>query len=331
MTALHHENPGLVTHEMTTVTNTLESPMDAAVGRSISESSTGVADAGGAAPGMGPEGSGRLERALPRGVQGIVHATPVMKRSIELRTDKGQRVYRRAFDRLRADLYVLTVRTRVMGHDDAARAIEAIISEAFEHVTRDLKADLERTEVLIDSVKLDEYADYPLALREQARFSTPRARQYLLLIEQMDELLVRYDALWLHGIIETPVHVQRSQAWQQRLLKVANRLRELANRTRVTLARQPNGRIAPAAMQILKDDITGTDSPTVDSSVFDAEQGVRVITAADATGQASRADDDLDVPSHEEPGYTEEALAQEDAASVALAADKGAHQRARAS
>jgi hypothetical protein len=164
--------------------------------------------------------------------------TPVWSCSITLNTDFGQRVYKRAWDRLKADLYVCTVRTRSSGMDEAAKAIEGVITEAFESARKDLESELARVETLMDSVKLTDLPAYKGVQTLEVEFSTPRAKEFLNLIVQMDQLLMRYDALWLTGHIETHPRVQRSQNWQRRLIKIANRLRELANRTRTGINRE---------------------------------------------------------------------------------------------
>ncbi len=85
---------------------------------------------------------------------------PVFSVSVKLNTEFAQRVYKRCFDRLKADLYVLTVRTRAGGMDEAAKAIETILSEAFAIARQDLDSELERSDALLDDVKLTDLAEY---------------------------------------------------------------------------------------------------------------------------------------------------------------------------
>ena len=174
----------------------------------------------------------------------VPRAMPVMTVKLEFNTDHAQRVYRRAFDRLKGDLYVCTVRTRSSGMDAAADAIENIISEAFSSVRKDLDSELERVEVLLDAQKIVAVAEFPGVQSFDAQYSTPRAKEYLDLLRKMDQLLMRYDTLWLAGEITTHQRVSRSQNWQRRLIKVANRLRELGNRTRHGLTREAQLRAA---------------------------------------------------------------------------------------
>jgi hypothetical protein len=168
--------------------------------------------------------------------------TPVGKCQVNLATEFAQRVFYRTWDRLKADLYVLTVRTRTAEQLEAAGALETLITESFDKARSDLVADMERTEVLRDHVKVRDIPDYEDRLDTLATFSTPRAREFLAIIQLMDQLLVLYDALWLAGYVETQERLSRSQNWQRRLVKVTNRIRELANRTRGQLSRQMDQR-----------------------------------------------------------------------------------------
>ena len=184
----------------------------------------------------GPHPSASPRASAPPG------AMPVFKYTLTLNSDFTQRVYRRTFDRLKADLYVLTVRTRASGMDEAADAIEAVITEAFASARKDLETELERSDVLLDDVKMSDLAEYERKLVTQAAYSTPRAREFLDLLLKLDQLLMRYDALWLTGHIETRPRIARSQNWQRRMTKIANRLRELGNRTRASLTREAERR-----------------------------------------------------------------------------------------
>jgi hypothetical protein len=219
---------------------------------------TPVASNSASGPGRRPEGPGRAE---PRTI--IPPATPVLSYALTLNSDFAQRVYRRTWERLKPDLFVLTVRTRRSRQHEAAKAIENIITDAFSKTRRDLSADLERTEVLIDHVKLTDFPQYKQALSTQATYSTPRAKEFLLLLQQMDQLLIRYDALWLNGHIETHIREDRSHNWSRRLIKICNRLRQLAQTTRTKLARSPEQTTADSRPDSTR---SATDSSRLDEA-----------------------------------------------------------------
>lgn len=199
---------------------------------------------------------------------------PVFSVSVKLNTEFARRVYKRCFDRLKGDLYVLTVRTLAGRMDDAAKAIETILSESFSSVRKDLDSELERSDALLDDAKLTDLAQYENIPEIRAAYSTPRAKEFLDLLLKMDQLLMRYDALWLSGHIETHQYWARCHNWQRRLTKVANRLRELGNRTRAGLARQQ----------------TGTPTPALDQPAAVPQAS----PATSATDSTEPADDDLD-------------------------------------
>ncbi len=88
---------------------------------------------------------------------------------------------------------------------------------------------------------------------------------------------MRYDALWLSGHIETQQRWTRCQNWQRRLTKVANRLRELGNRTRTGLTRESEKRAqavntTPAASPAAASDpAPPADTPVVETDDLEHE------------------------------------------------------------
>ncbi len=165
-------------------------------------------------------------------------ARPAWRRRITLNTAFAQRVYKRTFDRMKADLFVLTVRTCAQGQNEAAAAAEQFLEEQFGKVREDLNGELERAEVLMDHAGIDSMPVYEEALATEAEITTPNAGQYLSLIESLDQFLMRLDALWLTGKVETKHRTARSHEWQRRLIKLAGRVRDLGDRTRKFLSTQ---------------------------------------------------------------------------------------------
>jgi hypothetical protein len=208
---------------------------------------------------------------------------PVLSVNVKLNTEFAQRVYKRCFDRLKGDLYVLTVRTHAGGMDEAAQAIENILTETFASVRKDLDSEMERSDVLLDSVKLNELADYEGVTSIKATFSTPRAKEFLDLLIKMDQLLMRYDALWLTGNIESRQRWTRCQNWQRRMTKVANRLRELGNRTRSGLTREAEKRAASTPAAGIPAAGTSAASAPADATTAAADRDVSDTATSDST------------------------------------------------
>lgn len=197
-------------------------------------------------------------------------ALPTLSLDIVLNTEFSRRVYKRCFDHLKGDLYVLTVRSLAFGLNEQAQVAETTLTEAFAHVRRDLDSELERTDVLLDHLKVGALADYEGVEPIHATYSTPRAREFLDLLLKMDQLLMRYEVLWLSGHIETQQRMTRSRNWQQRLIKMANRLRESGNRTRAALTRESDRR-SPAAASGSQSQMSSESATTETEAPADME------------------------------------------------------------
>lgn len=219
--------------------------------------------------------------------------TPALCRAITLNTIHCQRIYRRVWDRIKADIFVLTVRTRIMGFDDAGEAAENFLEEQFAQARADLAADIERADVLMDEHELSDRASYgDHALRIVAEYTTPQANQYLDLLLALDELLMRHDSLWLSGIIAPKERTVRGYEWQRRLIKLANRVRNLGDRTRQALNEEQTRRQAGAKPRAASDadssDTTASPSdPTPTQSSVEAESGSESDTDAPSAEPAS--------------------------------------------
>jgi hypothetical protein len=151
---------------------------------------------------------------------------PAMSVDIQLNTVFAQRVYHRVWDRIKGDIFTLTVRSRGLGRDDIADTAETILKDHFDKIREDLTGDITRTDMLMDQVGITELGRYDGALSVSADFTTPQAKQYLDLVLSMDQLIMRMEALWLQGEIDTKSCKDRSYEWQRRLVKVANRIRQ---------------------------------------------------------------------------------------------------------
>ncbi len=165
-------------------------------------------------------------------------AKPAWSRKLTLNTSYTQRVYNRVWDRLKADIFVLTVRTVAMGYVEAATAAEKLLSEQIEKIRADLSKEIERSDYLMEQCGITDLPSYDGAKTIAAEYTSPFANQYLTLIEMMDQSLLRLDALWLTGQVETAQRTNRSYEWQRRLIKLANRIRALGDQTRSGLRKQ---------------------------------------------------------------------------------------------
>ena len=198
-----------------------------------------------------------------------------LSQTLSLQSPVAQRIYNRAFDRLKADLYTLTVSARTVDMDAAADVAEKFLKDAMDQLKRDLQEDIRRTDVLMDQNDIETTGNYPGAIELQASFTTPQAKRFLDLIQGVDTLAVRLDALWLNQIIDTRNCKDRQYQWQRRLFKTANRTREHAHSARraLTAAQERRGSRPGPGSEPDEDTGNGVDDATTASAEAGAPAG----------------------------------------------------------
>ena len=202
-------------------------------------------------------------RPSPRPRQRAPLAVPSLSQTITLKTSISQRAYHRSYERLKADIYTLTVRTRTLDMDEAADLAETFLKNTFDQMETDLRDDIRRTDVSMEQADLSDTGRYEGAITRDATFTTPQAKRFLDVIVTVDTLVARLDALWLHGVIDTRNCKSRAYEWQRRLFKAANRIREHANSARKSIAAEVERRGRRAAPESDQD----TDAPPSDEII----------------------------------------------------------------
>lgn len=212
-------------------------------------------------------------------------AVAALTTRITLNSPTTQRVYRRTFERLKADIYTLTVRTRTLDLDEAADTAEGIIATMFDQLQKDLREDIRRTDLSMERDGITDTGVYAAAATMDATITTPLAKRFLDIIQAVDTLIVRLDVLWLNDSIDTRNCKDRAYTWQRRLFKTANRIREHAHTARKAMQSELQRRGARARPSAGDDDRpTASDADGVEETI-DAE-------ATNGSGHAAEADDD---------------------------------------
>lgn len=201
---------------------------------------------------------------------------PSLPLTLTLQSAVTQRVYKRVFERLKADLYTLTVRTRTVDMDEAADIAEKIIDDLFSHLERDLQEDIRRTDVLMAQEGIEDTPEYASAKLVNATFTTPQAKRYLDLLSGVDTLIARLDVLWLNGVIDARNCKDRAYQWQRRLFRAANQFRERAIEGRRAMQKLLDARTRRGAARA-----TDVDRSTETADTLDAQIDAGAATAAD--------------------------------------------------
>ena len=214
-------------------------------------------------------------------------AVPSLSQTITLQTAISQRAYHRSYERLKADIYTLTVRTRTLDMDEAADLAETFMKNTFDQIEADLRDDIRRTDVSMEQAELSDTGRYEGAITRDATFTTPQAKRFLDLIVTVDTLVARLDALWLHGVIDTRNCKSRAYEWQRRLFKAANRIREHANSARKSITSEVERRGRRAAPESEQD----THAPPSDEMTDERLDAAVAGDSGDAADAASQGGD----------------------------------------
>lgn len=165
----------------------------------------------------------------------------VVRIRLHLRSRHAQRVFRRSYTTAARALYTLSVMLRVYATQTEAEHVGAVADGMLDAVREDLAGEIARMEKLIADQGIDLGAvEYTEPQEFEAAISTPKAGQYLGLIREMDRFIALVDLLWLSGVYTDSQYSAGSYQWQRRLVKLANRLRNLAQHA-MALARREDG------------------------------------------------------------------------------------------
>lgn len=165
----------------------------------------------------------------------------IVKAKINLRSRHAQRVYRRSYSTAARAFYTLSVMLRIYVNEQEAEQIGAVCDGMLGAVREDLTQEIARMEQVAETQGIDLGAiAYTQPEEFEVEITTPKASQYLGLIREMDRLIGLIDVLWLSGVYNDTQYNAGSYQWQRRLIKLANRLRNLAQRG-MALARREDG------------------------------------------------------------------------------------------
>lgn len=209
------------------------------------ETATAAADEGKTAP-EAAEGETNGSEAKPdKQSQREQRKTPrrpvsqaVVRTKVKLRSRQAQQTFRRSYNTAARASYTLAVMLRIYASDAEAEGVGAIADEMLTGVRDEIAAEIARMEIVLKEHGIEGGAvDYTEPEEFDAEVSSPRASQFLMLLGSMDRFIGLMDLLWLSGVYTDTQYHAGCYQWQRRMTKLANRLRNLAQRS-MALARR---------------------------------------------------------------------------------------------
>ena len=161
-----------------------------------------------------------------------------IKVEVVLSSHQAQQVYKRMFVPLSHAVYQLSVVLRIIATPEAADQIEEIVESQLRSVLSELKSEQERLQILIDDAGLTDAPGFSNAQDLKVEVSTPQAGLFLTMIRELDKVVEMIGQLWLAGQFSNQQYTSGAYQWQRRLMRMANRIRTLSDRSMAAARRQ---------------------------------------------------------------------------------------------
>lgn len=145
------------------------------------------------------------------------HSTPYWTHKLELKTEQASYVYHMALVMAQQSLYFFY--HTLPDNIDAMAAAETAISTRFETVEKQLKDEIGRLKIIVDSIGADQPAGYSgdIDVHEVAMY-TPEAKRFATLVESYDEMVQLLDVLWFAAHFNRKVRAQKVQEYRNLLV-----------------------------------------------------------------------------------------------------------------
>lgn len=148
----------------------------------------------------------------------------VMTRELKLNTLQAQKVLRRSYSRLGEAVFSSGVVLRARCTQEEADTIDELIEEHFSSVEEELDKAFAQTDVLMEQHGVEDAPDYTNRMVFQVEVKAPLALRFLTMIARLDNLIGRFDTLWLHSALTSGQRSNWTFQWQQRLIRMSSRV-----------------------------------------------------------------------------------------------------------
>ncbi|MCG7871056.1 MAG: hypothetical protein JAZ11_03010 [Candidatus Thiodiazotropha lotti] len=155
---------------------------------------------------------------------------PVIMQEATLASYQAQQVYKRSYGNTSRSFYMLTVVLRALANDDQAREVESVVDSSLDEMGERLTTEIQRLKKLCDDSGIEPTPNFNKPQVVEVEIASPRAARYLGLIKQLDHVIGLTSLLWLSGVRNDSQYSAECYLWQRNLLRLSNRVREIANR-----------------------------------------------------------------------------------------------------
>jgi translation elongation factor EF-Ts len=149
---------------------------------------------------------------------------PIFERTFSINSEQAIRVIRNSYHRLMVSLYAIDVILRIIGREETVDEIESLVSQMIAECAEQLQQEKSRLEKLKADNGITETPTYTHPREFVAKIASPQIAQFVELIRLLDQLMIVMDTLWLCQVISNKHCIAARLEWQQRLLRLANKI-----------------------------------------------------------------------------------------------------------
>ena len=158
------------------------------------------------------------------------YSRPAFERSLSLETEMAQRFIEREYPKVEYALYHFEVVLRVMGNAERADYLEGLAVEMVAALQKAITLEFQRLNKIREDHGVLERPVYGHPGVHKVLVASPLGHQFLALVQQLDELMISLDALWLLGILSNQQRANAIYQWQRNLLRLTRRIRGIPSR-----------------------------------------------------------------------------------------------------
>jgi len=161
-----------------------------------------------------------------------IYSRPIFKQTIKINSLQAQRVMNRNFKRISRSLYSISVILRIVGKQQEIDNVEHVINDYIMSVSNSLDAEMAQLKKLMNDNGIDSLPGYTNPSEYTIEINSPFIAQFIRLVCKLDKLMGIIDTLWLNTILNSKQHSDATFEWQQKVIKMSNRIIEVENKAR---------------------------------------------------------------------------------------------------
>ncbi|MGH0003600.1 hypothetical protein ACQU0X_26285 [Pseudovibrio ascidiaceicola] len=161
---------------------------------------------------------------------------PTITKVLSLKSIHAQRVARRVSRKMSQACYTVQVHLpNIAGrHEELASSLgefSKLLTDPLDEFDEAVTKEIERFEKLKSDNAIAENVDYSDPEQLQLGITSPGMMRFSTLLLKLDSLVSIIDTLWMSGVFDPNQRSKANYEWQQRLLKVSNRVIALGGTT----------------------------------------------------------------------------------------------------